>query len=87
MSDPTFFNNLSLLSGYILIQVEVTSEPLVDAIGREAIARSQIVGREIRITMRSNLDEKEFSVTLYHEILEAITVAVPSPPVSLVEFQ
>ena len=36
--------------------------------------------------MRSGLSDKECSVTLYHEILEAMTVAVANPPASVGEF-
>ena len=70
----------------MLLTVEIASEPMVDAIGREAIARAQIVGRRISVTVRAELSDKEFSVTLYHEILEAMTVASMSPPDTVIEF-
>jgi len=44
-------------------------------LGREAIARTRIVGRTFEITIKSDLPEEEQSVTLYHEILEAAAVA------------
>ncbi|MEI9896315.1 MAG: hypothetical protein WDN28_21235 [Chthoniobacter sp.] len=86
MSDPASFKNASLHGSFIIVELEVVSEPMVDALGREAIARTQIVGRKLHIAIRSNLDEKEFSVTLYHEVLEAMTVAIASPPASVTEF-
>lgn len=86
MSDPYIFTNAPLHDGFTIVQVEITSEPLVDALGREAIARTTILGRELRVTVCSGLDDKEFSVTLYHEVLEAMTVAVTDPPDSVMEF-
>jgi hypothetical protein len=86
MSTPNVFANTSLLGGFVLVEVEITSEPLTDALGREAIARTRIQGRELRVTVCPGLSDKEFSVTLYHEILEAMTVAVAHPPASVMEF-
>ena len=43
--------------------------PLRDAIGREAIAKTAIIGRRFEILIRMPLSEEDFSVTLYHEIL------------------
>jgi len=59
---------------------------LRDALGREAIARTRIVGRTFEITMKSDLAEEEQSVTLYHEILEAAAVASPNPPSAVIDF-
>ena len=36
--------------------------------------------------IRRDLGEAELSVTLYHEILEAVTVACDHPPASVLEF-
>jgi hypothetical protein len=36
--------------------------------------------------LRADLDERELSISLYHEILEAATVAHPAPPKSVHEF-
>jgi hypothetical protein len=38
------------------------------------------------ILLRTDLDEHERSVSLYHEVLEAATVAADHPPESVVEF-
>jgi hypothetical protein len=54
--------------------------------GRQAIARTRIVGRTFEITIKSDLAEEEQSVTLYHEILEAATVASSNPPVAVLDF-
>ena len=83
MIDLSAFQNLRLRGGFTIAHFEITHEPLVDAIGREAIARTTIIGHEFKITIHSGLSEKELSVTLYHEILEAMTVASDNPPASV----
>jgi hypothetical protein len=80
MIDPESFRNFRLRSGFTITRVEITNEPLVDPIGRQAIARTTIIGHEFNITIRGGLTEEELSVTLYHEILEAVTVASDNPP-------
>jgi hypothetical protein len=84
--DVTPFDHLKLLGGFIILHVEVSHEPLIDAIGREALARTSILGREFEITLCPGLSEKELSVTLYHEVLEAAAVASDDPPECLIEF-
>jgi hypothetical protein len=69
--------------GFIIVRLEIGTAPLIDALGREAIARTQIVGRQFSITVRAGLSEEEFSVTIYHEILEAATVAASDAPASV----
>ena len=51
----------------------------MDALGREAIARTRIISRDFYVTLRRGLSEEELSITIYHEILEAATVASPDP--------
>ncbi len=58
---------------------------MVDALGVEAIAQTRIVGRKFSLAIRSSLPEDELSITLYHEILEAATVAAIHPPDSVCE--
>lgn len=84
--DLTQFDHLELLGGFLILHVEISGEPLIDAIGREALARTSIIGREFEITLCHGLSEKELSVTLYHEVLEAAAVASDDPPESLIEF-
>jgi hypothetical protein len=55
----------------------------VDALGREAVAQTRILGRELRLVIRSGLSDGELSITLYHEILEAATVGSSHPPGSV----
>ena len=44
------------------------------------------LGGEFRLLVRSGLSDKELSVTLYHEILEAACVAVADPPLAIMDF-
>jgi len=82
----TLFDHLELLGGFLILHVVVSEEPLIDAIGREALARTSIIGREFEIILCPGLSGKELSVTLYHEVLEAAAVASDDPPESLIEF-
>jgi hypothetical protein len=84
--DATLLKDFRLHGGFVIAEVEITAEPMLDALGREAIARTRIIGRSLSITIRSGLSDRECSVTLYHEILEAMTVAVANPPASVMEF-
>jgi hypothetical protein len=59
---------------------------LTDALGREAVAQTVISGKEFHMTIRHGLDDRELSITLYHEVLEAATVAALEPPESVVDF-
>ena len=59
---------------------------MVDAIGREAVAQTKIVVRDFRLFIRAGLNDEELSVTLYHEILEAATVAADDPPAAVMDF-
>lgn len=80
------FSDTRLPGGFVIVSVELAQEPMVEAMGREAAARARITGRNIEITIWHGLDEKECSVSLYHEVLEAMTVACDFPPESVLEF-
>lgn len=80
MLDTRQFLNLRLRGGFIIRQIEFTHEPLLDALEREAVALTRILGREFRLFIRSGLNDEELSITLYHEILEAASVASLKPP-------
>jgi hypothetical protein len=58
----------------------------MDAIRREAVAQTRVMARNLRLLIRAGLSEEELSVTLYHEILEAASVAVANPPASVGDF-
>jgi hypothetical protein len=42
--------------------------------------------RAFHVALRPGLSQEEFSVTLYHEVLEAMTVASSDPPASVMLF-
>lgn len=86
MIDPAQFENFRLVGGFIIVRIELNAEPLTDALGREALARTGITGKRLEITIQPGLSEQELSVTLYHEVLEAAAVAADDPPESILEF-
>jgi len=47
---------------------------------------TRICGRRLSIYLRADLDEQELSISLYHEVLEAVTVALDRPPSAVCEF-
>jgi hypothetical protein len=75
-----------LRGGFTIRRIELSQEAMLDAIGREAIARTEIVDRQLSLFIRSSLSRRELSVTIYHEILEAAAVAAINPPESLSSF-
>ena len=74
------------LCGFMIQEIELTDAPIVDAIGREAIAQTTITAKRFRLLIQSGLSEDELSITLYHEILEAISVAIDVPPTRVSDF-
>ncbi|HEY6169743.1 MAG TPA: hypothetical protein VI454_17020 [Verrucomicrobiae bacterium] len=72
--------------GFRCADVQISEEPLTDAIGREAIAQTTISGRDFCLLIRPGLSEAELSITLYHEVLEAATVACDDCPSAVAEF-
>src|SRR6266550_8618083 len=83
MIEPASFQNIRIRGGFTLVRLEFIHEPLIDAIGREAIARTRIIDRPFFMTIRAGLSDAELSVTIYHEVLEGATVAVSDPPESV----
>lgn len=83
MIDLSKFQNLRLRGGFTIVRLDITDEQLIDAIGREAIARTAIIDRDFYMMIRGGLTDEELSLTLYHEILEAMTVASDNPPPSV----
>jgi hypothetical protein len=80
------FKNFQLHGGFVIKDIELTDDRIVDAIGREAIAQTSAIVREFRLLIRSRLSEEELSITLYHEILEAASVATTIPPADVIDF-
>ena len=84
--DLTAFQNLRLRGGFTLVEVRLTTEPLLDPLERAATAQTTIRGKRFHILLYADLDERELSVSLYHEVLEAATVAADHPPEALLDF-
>lgn len=85
MLDLAPFQNLPLRGGFVLAEVRLTAQPLLDPIERAATAQTIIRGLRFHIFLRADLDERELSVSIYHEVLEAATVAAEHPPDAVLE--
>lgn len=86
MIEPAQFRGLRLRGGFVLAGVQVVGGAFVDALGRQAAAQTKIVGCRFSVQMSAELSEAELSISLYHEVLEAATVASPFPPGRVAEF-
>ncbi|MGH7972478.1 MAG: hypothetical protein ACREIC_27510 [Limisphaerales bacterium] len=84
--DLTAFNNVPLLGGFSIAEVRLTSQCLFDPLGRPAAAQTLIRGNQFHIVLRERMAQEELSISLYHEVLEAATVAAENPPESVMEF-
>jgi hypothetical protein len=84
--DLAGFANVSLRGGLVLVEVRRTQQFLLDPLGRPAAAQTLITSGRLYIVLRDNMDDEESSISLYHEVLEAATVALDSPPDSVIEF-
>jgi len=51
--DINQFKNLRLHGGFIITDIELTEDPIVDAIGREAIAQTSAIAGRFRLFIRS----------------------------------
>jgi hypothetical protein len=80
------FQNLQLHGGFVIQEIKLTNIPIIDAIGREAVAQTSVVAKDFRLLIQTGLSDKELSITLYHEILEAASVAVDLPPAKVIDF-
>ena len=87
MLDLARFQNLALRGGFRIAEVQLTAKPLLDPLERAASAHrrsSEVL--PFHIFLRVDLDEKELSVSMYHDVLEAATVAADVPPPKVMEF-
>jgi hypothetical protein len=80
------FQNLPLRGSFVLVEVQLAAQPLLDPLERAASAQTVIRGTRLHIFLRADLDEAELSISLYHEVLEAATVATEHPPAAVSEF-
>ena len=75
------FDFQPLRGGFLLVKIVVNAEPMFDAMGRSALARTSIVGANITIELAATaLTPEQISISIYHEVLEAATVAALHPP-------
>ena len=80
------FDFQPLRGGFLLVRVVVNVEPMFDAMGRSALARTSIVGANISIELSDTaLTPEQISVSIYHEVLEAATVGAQHPPAAVCE--
>ena len=86
MIDIQSFKNLRLHGGFTITNIELTDTLIIDALGREAVAQTSAIVRSFRLFIRAGLSDEELSITLYHEILEAASVAIADPPASVMDF-
>ena len=86
MLDLAPFQNLPLRGGFILVEAQLTAQPLLDPIERAAEALTVVRGTRFHIYLRADMDERELSISLYHEVLEAATLAAKSPPATVLDF-
>ncbi len=77
--------NLVLRGGFVIAEIRLTSQLLLDPLGQPAAAQTLIRGSRFYISLRHDLNETELSVSLYHEVLEAATVATEHPPKPVME--
>jgi hypothetical protein len=84
--DIQSFKNLRLHGGFTITNIELTDTLIIDALGREAVAQTSAIVRSFRLFIRAGLSDEELSITLYHEILEAASVAIADPPASVMDF-
>lgn len=86
MLDLDPFQRVRLRGGFVLAEVRLTAKPLLDPLDRAASAQTIIRGSRFHVFLRADLDERELSISLYHEVLEAATVAIERPPDAVLEF-
>lgn len=80
MLDLRPFQNLQLRGGFVIAEVRLTAEVLLDPLERAAVALTIVRGHRFNIFLSADMDERELSISLYHEVLEAATVAAERPP-------
>ncbi len=80
------FHDLPLPGGFILSAIALVPGPMIDPIGRSALAKTVIEGRRIAIVLDQAQPPDEQSISIYHEMLEGLTVAFTSPPAAVADF-
>jgi hypothetical protein len=83
--DLSLFKHVDLRGGFSIVEVRLASQSLFDPLGRPAAAQTLIRGTQFYIALREGMNEEEVSISLYHEVMEAATVAAAEPPDSVVD--
>ena len=81
------FRALRLPGGFLLSEIVLDSRGMLDPMGRPALAKAEIHGATIRIQILAGLPTEEVSISIYHELLEALTVGVDQAPLQVVDFR
>jgi len=71
---------MRLPGGFLLVSVLEAGSEIIDAAGRPAVAKTSIVGGNLWIVLVQGMDAKERSISIYHEVLEGLAVAMTRPP-------
>jgi hypothetical protein len=83
--DLATFQNLPLQGGFLQVEVQLAAQSLGDPIERAATTLTMVRGYRFHVLLRADLDERELSISLSHEALEAATVAALTPPIAVME--
>lgn len=84
--DLASFRELPLPGGFVLDSIAAVPGPLIDPIGRAALARTTIHAGRIAIVLDEQQSAEDQSISIYHELIEGLTVAVPIAPGAVMEF-
>jgi hypothetical protein len=54
MIDPSTFKNVRLHGGFVIADLQFTAAPMLDALDREAVAQTRVIGREFRLLIQAS---------------------------------
>jgi len=80
------FIDLGLPGGFVLAGVTESAESMIDAAGRPAVAKTIVEGRAMWIILSVSMSDLEQSISIYHEVLEGLTVGMDVPPRNVNDF-
>jgi hypothetical protein len=83
--DLSSFQELTLPQGLILASIKTVPGPLIDPIGRSALAKTTIESGRLWVVFDETQDPEEQSVSIYHELLEGVVVAASFVPAAASE--
>jgi len=80
------FSGMFLPGRFLLIEITEISASMIDPAGRPALAKTIIIGTKLYIFLAVGMEPHEQSISIYHELLEGLTVAMDRPPQSVEDF-